>query len=183
MADNASRRGAVDMGMIMMLLAFVVIAGFVFWLRSQAASERALEIREDSIAAAQDSAEMAAGPSARTITPADIQTGAEGLVGETVRIADVSVNSRLGRKGFWLDLDSGPFLVALNDSLLADSVSVPVEATVDVTGTMMTMNDSTAAAWHDAGTISEGDQLAASFASNYIEASRVRVTQPAPAGN
>jgi len=183
MAENASRRGAVDMGMIMMLLAFAVIAGFVFWLRSQAASERAMEIREDSIQAAQDSADMASGPAARTITPADIQTNPEGMVGETVRIADVKVNSRLGQKGFWLDLDSGPFLVALSDSLVADSISVPVESTVAVTGTMRAMNDSTAAAWHDGGTISEGDQLAASFASNYIEASRVQVTQTAPSGN
>jgi hypothetical protein len=98
----------------------------------------------------------------------------------------MKVASKLGHQGFWLDLPSSPFLVSLSDSLLADSVDVPTESTVSVTGTMREMNDSTAKAWLDAGRISEGDQLAASFASDYIEASNVEVkkgTAAAPSGN
>ena len=47
MADNASRRGAVDMGTPLMILAFAVIGGFLYWLNGQAAAERALDIVED----------------------------------------------------------------------------------------------------------------------------------------
>ena len=41
MPQNASRRGAADMGMILMVAAFAIIGGFMFWLNGQATAERA----------------------------------------------------------------------------------------------------------------------------------------------
>ena len=41
MPDIASRRGAVDMGTVLMVVAFAVIGGFLYWLSGQAAAERA----------------------------------------------------------------------------------------------------------------------------------------------
>ena len=46
MAEKASRRGAVNLGTILMILAFGVIGGFMVWLSDQAAAERALVIVE-----------------------------------------------------------------------------------------------------------------------------------------
>ena len=40
--QNASRRGAVDMGMPLMILAFIVIGGFMYWLSGQAANQVAV---------------------------------------------------------------------------------------------------------------------------------------------
>ena len=42
MADNTSRRGAADLGMLLMVLAFIVIGGFMYYLNVRAAEERAL---------------------------------------------------------------------------------------------------------------------------------------------
>ena len=44
MSDNVSRRGAADMGMLLMILAFAVIGGFMFWLNGQAAAERQAQL-------------------------------------------------------------------------------------------------------------------------------------------
>jgi hypothetical protein len=44
---------------------------------------------------------------------------------------------------------------------------------------VLAMTDSVAAAWLEAGRIGEGDQLAASFASHFIQADEI---QPAPGG-
>ena len=47
MPDNASRRGAADLGMPLMIVAFLVIGGFMWWLSGQAEAERAaLEVVE-----------------------------------------------------------------------------------------------------------------------------------------
>ena len=47
MPDNASRRGAVDMGMPLMILAFIVMGGFIYWLSGQADAERASRVVEE----------------------------------------------------------------------------------------------------------------------------------------
>ena len=183
MAENASRRGAVDMGVILMVVALAVIAGFIYWLSGQAASERASEIREDSIAQAQkDSANAAIAASGTLVTMAQLRGDVSALVDQEVRVENVEVASALGHQGFWLD-PSSPFLVSLSDALIADSTTVASGQMVTVTGTLKAMNDSTAGAWFAAGRISQGDQLAASFSTNFIEATRVDVTGRAPAGN
>ena len=58
MSDNASRRGAVDMGMLLMIMAFLVIGGFMFWLNSQAAAERQAQIDAAAALAAAEEAEL-----------------------------------------------------------------------------------------------------------------------------
>lgn len=180
MVDKASRRGAVDLGAILMVAAFVVIGFFIYWLQQQAANELALRVVEDTTAVEQPTGSEPT--DARTITPAEIQASAGAFTGQVVRLASVAVASNLGRQGLWLDLPSGPFLVALTPSMIADSVSFPVGTTVTVTGTMREMNDSVTAAWFGAGTIGEGDRLAASFASHFIEAVRIEAGPRAGGG-
>jgi hypothetical protein len=50
MTELASRRGAVDMGTVLMIAAFAVIGGFIYWLSGQAAAERAVDVVEDHVA-------------------------------------------------------------------------------------------------------------------------------------
>ena len=47
MGDNANRRGAVDLAMPLMVLAFMVIGGFLYWLNGEAAEQNALSIVEE----------------------------------------------------------------------------------------------------------------------------------------
>lgn len=45
MADN-SRRGAADLGLPLMVVAFLVIGGFMYWLQAEAATQKALQLVE-----------------------------------------------------------------------------------------------------------------------------------------
>ncbi len=168
MAEKASQRGAVDLGVILMVLAFAVIAGFMFWLNGQAAQERIVEIIEEPPEEVVD--EFA---SATIVLPTDLQPDASALEDQLIRIQGIDVASTLGEQGFWLDFPQGPFLVSLSESLLADSVQVSAESTVTVTGTLLAMSDSVVASWVESGRISEGDGLAAGFASHFVSAERV----------
>ena len=48
MADNTSRRGAADLSMLLMIVAFIAIGLFMYYLNVRAAEERALTIVEES---------------------------------------------------------------------------------------------------------------------------------------
>jgi hypothetical protein len=177
MAEKASRRGAVDLGMILMVLSFAVIGYFLFWLQGQAAIERAATaVVEDTTDIEPDDPAMAG---ATSIVAADVMTGAGAFEGQLVRMEPRPVVSPLGRAGFWLELPQSNFLVAYSPQMLADSVTVTQGSTVTVTGNVIAMTDSIAAAWFEAGRIGEGEQIAASFATHFIEAQQIR---PAPGG-
>lgn len=174
MADNASRRGAANVGMIIMLVAFVVMAGFLYWLNLQARKQKAVEVREDSVAQAANAADSVAASRATFITPSDLQNSAGQYAGQLVRVRDVKVASQLGKQGFWIGLPSGsPFLVSLTDSLRQQGVSVATGSTVTVVGTMTAMTDSVSKAWVASGTITKADQAAAGFAQFFIAATSV----------
>jgi hypothetical protein len=173
MAEKASRRGAVDLGVILMVLSFAVIGYFLYWLQGQAAIERAsTAVVEDSAAAMADDPYAAA----TRVRASDLVTGvgAGAFTGQTVRVEPTAVASALGQQGFWLDLPQSPFLVAYSAQLLADSVTATPGSRVTVTGTVVAMTDSVAASWFEAGRIGEGDQLAASFATHFIEAVQIQ---------
>lgn len=178
MPDNASRRGAVDMGMALMILAFAVIGGFMFWLNGQAENERALRLVEE--APVEDAA-----PDSRTIDPTEIQMDATPFEGREIRLERVNVASLLGTQGFWLEMPNGnPFLVSMAPEVMASGVAVAAGSPATVTGTVHAMNDSTLTAWTTAATIAEGDRIVAEFATHYIQATEVQVAAPSGgAGN
>ncbi|MDX1390205.1 MAG: hypothetical protein R3344_13520 [Acidobacteriota bacterium] len=170
MPDNVSRRGAADLGMPLMILAFVVIGGFMFWLNAQAAEERAARaVVED------EPTEDVTDSGTPTVMPADIQMDASPYEGQEIRLGATNVASLLGTQGFWLEMPNGnPFLVSMSPELMAEGVSVAPGETALVEGTMLAMNDSTLTAWTDAGTIGENDRIVVEFATHYIEATAVR---------
>lgn len=178
MAGNASRRGAVDFGTVLMVLAFVVIGWFLYWLNAEAAAERALDVVEEPTA---DSY----GPTAIAVQASELQIDPSQFEGELIRVEGLTVASRLGAQGFWLELPNrNPFLVSMSAQAMADGTSVSAGQTVNVIGTITAMNDSIVGAWTSAGTISEGDALAAQFATDFLEAGRVEVVNTgAPGAN
>jgi hypothetical protein len=181
MVEKASRRGAVDMGVVLMVITFALFGYFLYWLQQQAAIERAsAAVVEETPDAVTDDPFA----SATSVMAGDLVTGAGAgaYVGQVVRVSATEVASALGRQGFWLDVEQSPFLVSYSTELLADSVTVSPGSTVTVTGTVIAMNDSIAGSWLEAGRIGEGDQLAASFATHFIEAQRIQ-TGPGGGGN
>lgn len=174
MPDNASRRGATDMGMPLMILAFIVIGGFLYWISGQAAEERELRMVEEA-RAAEEAAERA-DDGIQNVLPEQIQSDASPYEGQEIRLTDVEIASLLGTQGFWLEMPGGnPFLVSLSAGVPgADEVEPGMNAMV--VGSVVAMNDSTLNAWVEEGSIGEGDRVVAEFATHYIEAARVQVS-------
>lgn len=177
MADNASRRGAADLGIPLMVLAFIVIGLFMYYLNVRAAEERALDIVEETNTA--DEMEVAT-----TIAATDLEVDAAPLEGRLIRVSGLNVASMLGTQGFWLELPNGqPFLVSMSEEVMAEGVAVTMGERATVTGIVHAVNDSALSAWEIAGTIGEGDRLAAEFATHYLELTEVVVADTATSGN
>ena len=182
MADKASRRGAANLGMPLMILAFLIMGGFLYWLFLQAQDQKAEEAVKMQEAAAEKANTY---PDATQVAGVDLQKDPSPLVGPLVKIEPLPVASPLGTQGFWLTLpNKNPFLVSLDDSLKADSVSVSSGQMVTVVGYIKAMSDSAVNSWLSSGSIGEGDKLAAEFATHFIQAVHVQVdkNQPAPMG-
>jgi hypothetical protein len=169
MPDNASRRGAVDMGLPLMLIAVAVMGGFVYWLMGQSEAERAMRLVEEAPVE-----EVA--PDSRTIAPEDIQMDATPFEGQEIRLESLNVASLLGTQGFWLEMPNGnPFLVSMSPAVMAMGLNVAPGTHATVVGRVVAMNDSTLTAWTTASTIAEGDRIVAEFATHYIDATEVEV--------
>ena len=169
MADNASRRGATNLGMPLMIVAFATIGGFLYWLNAQASQDLAeRQAFADSVAAAEE-AERNRPP---LIGAERIQMDATGYEGQDIRLEELPVASTLGTQGFWLEMPNGnPFLMSVGgDATIEGGAIEPGAVQVNVTGRVLAMNDSVLTAWTDAGSIGDGDRLAAEFATHFIEA-------------
>lgn len=176
MADNALRRGAVDLGTILMVVAFATFGGFLFWLSGQAAAERELAIVEDTV-------EVDEFASVTAVSGEDIQMDATPFEGQEIRLPTYVVSSALGTQGFWLEMPNGnPFLISLSAEVMADGTAAPQGSRATVVGTVYAMNDSTLTAWTEAGTIGDSDRIVAEFATHYIEAASVEVQGGGGAG-
>jgi hypothetical protein len=172
MGDKASRRGAANLGMPLMIVAFLAMIGFLYWLNLQAREHRAELQAAVQEQAAADSAESDLG--ALTISASAIQMDASPYEGQMVKLDNIPVASGLGQQGFWLEMpNKNPFLVSMSEAVKAEGVTVTPGGRATVIGTVLPMSDSVLDAWSSAGSIGEGDRLAAEFATYYIDAARV----------
>ena len=181
MQENASRRGAVDMGMPLMIIAFLVIGGFMWWLKGQADSEKeARAIEEAELLAEQarqDSIEAL--EAASTDINVLVQPGVDlaEFEGRMIRGVGYEVASQLGTQGFWVNTEYGnPFLVIYSEAMLAEGVSVAQGDLVELTGDLFAMEASFLDDWTEAGTITANDRVIAEFATHFIQADAVTVT-------
>ena len=117
-----------------------------------------------------------AGPPATEVQALQLQTGAAGLAGQTVRVNGLMVVSLLGQHGFFVELpNKNPFLVATDGS-----VPVTARQTVDVVGQVVVMTPVIVDEWVASGKISEGDRPMAEFASEFLQADLVIPVAAAP---
>ncbi len=162
-----SRAGAVRLGIPLMILSFLAVAGFLYWLSVTAGpteTEMAVEAEPDEVQAT----EVALG---------DFFAGPPAYMGQYIALREIPVTQLLGSQSFWTNPpgSQAPYLVHLSAALLADSVAVNVGALVDVTGTVLPMSESVLANWDSAGAFpgGESDRVQASFAENFIEVTRI----------
>jgi hypothetical protein len=111
MAILGSRRGAADaLSIPLMILAFLVVGGFLYWL-SITAEETEVEIVEG------EGEEEEMIPTAATLTQSEFLGGAAEYEGQTIEVTNVRVASRLGPKAFWVGPDDNPYLVKIDEEL------------------------------------------------------------------
>lgn len=179
MTDKGTRRGAVELGTVLMIAAFAVFGGFLYWLTNQAEAERALDLLEDTASVIVD--EYA---DAIPIGANDITLDASPYAGQLVRLEPQLVASPVGQQGYMIELPAGPFLISLSDELRAANLEiVPQQSVIRVTGTVTEMTPEIAAGWQEAGRLNEGERLVAEFAVYFIAAEEIEVSTPDPAGD
>lgn len=172
MGNNASRRGAANLGVPLMIVAFIVIGGFMYWLKLQADEQQAMQVVEEEAPTEEVTVEGAV-----VVAPEELRIDASAYEGQIITLENLNVATALGTQGFWLEIPTGnPLLVALNDAQIAagDALAAPGQ-NVTATGTILAMNDSILTAWTEAGTIGEGDRLAAEFATHFMQAEVVQI--------
>ncbi len=175
MAQISARRGATNLTVPLMLGAFVLLAGFMYWLSITAEPTAPPEIVEDEEPVVE---EMMAGT---LIEASALETGAGNYVGQTVRLDGLNVASPVGGKAFFVDLPRTPFLARLSDELIAAGEAVPpVQQSVNIVGSVVAMNDSIVSAWAEAGDITDNDRLMVEFATHFLEVLEMQAEGGAP---
>lgn len=174
MPDNASRRGAVDLGMPLMILAFLVIVGFMYWLNVQAAADKASRVIEEETPEEEVSTDMG-GVALGDVTA--IGTDPTTFEGEIIRGVGYSVVSLFGTAGFWVETAGGnPFLVAYSEGMRASGLTVAQGDVVDVTGELLAMQISFLDEWLAEGAINDNDKIIGEFATHFVAATEVTVS-------
>jgi hypothetical protein len=181
MGDRASRRGAVDLGMPLMVLSILVMIGFMYWLflqgQKQSAEKEAVaqQMRADSV-----EAERLAALRGQTVSGEALQTDPSVFAGRLVTVEGLRFTGTMGTQGWWLELPNGnPFLVSLSPAVVARGETYSAGQSVTVSGTIVAMGDSILDAWSGTGAIGEGDRLAAEYATYFMEASNIEVSATA----
>lgn len=174
MVQIGRQRGATSMTVPLMLGAFVLLAGFLYWLAITAEPTAPPEMAEE------DPIEEEMVES-QVVDPAAFETGTEGYTGLTVRLDDVNVAQAIGETAFFIDLPRTPFLVHMGPEVSAQGMP-PIGQMATVVGEVMEMNDSTISAWADAQEFTDNDRPLIEFATHYIEAVQIRTSGSAPAG-
>ena len=185
MAPLGSRRGEANLGLPLMLITFLAIGGFMYYLYATAEPTQPAVLEEV------DETSTEVGDGTPRVTPDELKTGADAFVGQVVRLEGVPVSSTMGRETFFVDLPASdnlpatPFLVHLGPDLVAQGMTVAVGEEVAVRGPVMIMNDSIVNAWVEGGMISQGDRILVEFATHFMEAESVEITEEpgAPAGS
>jgi hypothetical protein len=169
MGTLGSRRGfAEKLSLPLMLLAFVLVGGFLYWLNVTA------EPTEVQI----DESTREEGLSASAILDSrDFLANPEGQIDAVVEVTGARVSSRLGTQAFWIGPDDAPYLVKLSPDLVEQGTDILVESMVNITGTVFNMSDSVLNSWDTLGVFAnQGDRIVAEFATTFLEAYEVDVT-------
>jgi hypothetical protein len=178
MANLGRAPGGRPMTVLWMVIALLVVGGFLAWLNIASEPTAVVVVDDD-----ENGAGGEAPGAGFAIVPRD--TLAEALpryVGQQVRVQGVPATSRLGPAIFWGELGDmarqRPVLVRMDEDVAA-AMQVEAGTEYTITGQVLQISDDLVETWGEAGEFSgEGEQMQATFADYYIQASGVR---PSPA--
>lgn len=171
----SSRKQSGSLSLPMMIAAFVVIGGFMFYLNQSSRAFR-VEVSEASEAAVMAASEGDPGSAAAL---GDVASAPESFAGRRVQLSGLPIVSRVGEASFWVDTPSGSyFLVRMLPAVLETAPEIANGALATVSGTVHMMSDSVLAAWESNAVIDAGQRDEASFATAFIEVDQITVSGP-----
>lgn len=176
MATLKSRAGAAKLGAPMMILSFLMVAGFIYWLSVTA------EPTEITVAETEE-------PLMNLVSIDVFSAAPNDYMGQIVSLEDIEISGLHGDHSFFTNLTDANgtgYLLHLSDSLVADTtVSVAYGMSVTVTGRVFETTDSVIEAWDAAGAFAtEGEKLVAqsTYHLSFIEITSIITPDPAEPG-
>lgn len=170
---GATRRGSLTW--LWMLLALVVVAGFLTWLGMASEPSSVAVVEEEDTTDVEDGTD-----GTFVVVPKDsLADNKAQYAGQTIRVPDVQATGSLGPQVFWGELGTPeqqvPILVRLDSTLVNAGLEVESGSRYGITGLVQRMSDSVAGAWLESGVLpDEGAEMQATFADYFIEASNIR---------
>lgn len=180
MAKQGAAPAGRPMTLLWMVLALLVVGGFLTWL-GLASEPTTVVVMEDE----DDDNDVTMADGDVAVVDRDILAGDRSQYeGQRIRVQGVESTGRLGPAIFWGELGDmerqAPVLVRL-DAAAAGGVEIRSGTPYTITGTVHRVTDELVEEWGAAGEFTgEGEQLQATFADYYIQASDVRPTGGTP---
>ncbi|HUE76387.1 MAG TPA: hypothetical protein VMM83_00470 [Longimicrobiales bacterium] len=163
-----------------MVLALVVVAGFLTWL-GLASEPSSIAIVETDEPEEEEAGEF-------VVVPKDTLAADKGRYeGQEVRVPSLEATGSLGPVVFWGELGTQqnqvPILIRMDSAVAAQGLEVETGSAYSVRGVVHRMSDSIAEVWGEQGVLAdEGARMQATFADYFIEANNVRPARPAAGG-
>jgi len=167
------------MAILWMVLALVVVVGFLTWLGMASEPTTVAVIENEN-----DDDDATTGAGGVSVVDRDVLAGDRSQYeGQRIRVQGVESTGRLGPAIFWGELGDMerqvPVLVRV-DAAAAEAAQLESGVPYTITGTVHRVTEELVEEWGAAGEFAgEGEQLQATFADYYIQASEVRATRGA----
>lgn len=186
MADEAKGGTGRSLTWLWMILALVVVSGFIVWLGVASEPTQVTIVDEDE---GDEGPAMALDSGVVAVNKDTLGADKAAYEGQQVQVDRIALTTQLGDRIFWGELGDRqrqvPILVRV-DSTEAAGWEMRPNALYTITGEVIRMSDSLATAWGEQGEFrSEGEQMQAAFADYFIQASRIRPSRggAAPQGS
>lgn len=170
-----SRAGAAQIGPLMMLVSFALVAGFLYWLSVTAKPTEIIPT------------EKREALTENVVTFAAFSASPTNYVGDTIGLRNITMGAAFGSHGRWItlqDANSHGYIVYFPDLVRMDSASFYHEiaegTVVSLSGVVVETTDSVLGAWEAAGSFTtEMDQMLAEATRylNFIDVAHVEPWQ------
>lgn len=163
-----SRRGAAGLTTVLAVAAFVLTAGFLYWLhRSSAELEERVEPALE---------EEGGEEGLPVLTVNQLAADPAAAAGSRAAVLEAEVSARLGRAVFTLRLaDTLQYPVLLSRDLIQRETEVYGGDVVSAWGQVYSLNDSIRGVWVEAGAVDEGQRQAIPAAASFLLADSLDV--------
>ena len=175
MASLKSRAGAAKLGAPLMILSFLMVAGFVYWLSAVA--------EPTEVAVANPADELV-----NVVTLVEFSAAPDAYLGKVISLRDVAIGSPLGNHARWMNLEDenrNGYVVHFADSLRADTTfalsSLTDGMTVSLMGVVIETTDSVVEAWDSAGAFDRALDRVLPMSTrhmNFLEVTRIVLPEP-----